>query len=100
MKTAKMKQNTDFSIQDSSATIFDVVVFPVPGAPVITIILPCPNYVCPFKSRVYIVLRANKEEIMKRAVCRSKLDMETNIQLVKVMWEQWVRAFEIANHFF
>jgi len=37
----------------------------------------------------YIVLRANNEETMKRAVCRSKLDMETNIELVKVMWEQF-----------
>lgn len=37
----------------------------------------------------YIVLRANKEETMKRAICRSKLDTETNIELVKVMWEQF-----------
>lgn len=37
----------------------------------------------------YIVLRANKEETMKRAVERSKLDRETNIELVNVMWEQF-----------
>ena len=37
----------------------------------------------------YIVLRATKEETMKRAVYRSKLDRETNIELVKVMWEQF-----------
>lgn len=33
----------------------------------------------------YIILRASKEETMKRAVCRSKLNIETNIELVKVM---------------
>lgn len=37
----------------------------------------------------YIVLRANKEKTMERAICRSKLDTETNIELVKVMWEQF-----------
>lgn len=37
----------------------------------------------------YIILRASKEETMKRAVCRSKLNRETNIELVKVMWEQF-----------
>ena len=37
----------------------------------------------------YIVLRASKEETMKRAVERSKLDRKTNIELVKIMWEQF-----------
>lgn len=37
----------------------------------------------------YVVLRAGKEETMKRAICRSKLDRETNIELVKIMWEQF-----------
>lgn len=37
----------------------------------------------------YIILRANKEETMKRAVGRAKLDRETNIELVEVMWEQF-----------
>ena len=37
----------------------------------------------------YIVLRASSEETMKRAVCRSKLNTETNIELVKVMWKQF-----------
>lgn len=37
----------------------------------------------------YIILRASKEETMKRAVGRSKLDRETNIQLVEIMWEQF-----------
>ena len=36
-----------------------------------------------------IVLRASKEETMKRAIERSKLDRETNIELVETMWEQF-----------
>ncbi|EJF7372080.1 hypothetical protein M8507_001895, partial [Campylobacter jejuni] len=37
----------------------------------------------------YIVLRASKEETLKRAVERSKLDRETNIELVETMWNQF-----------
>ena len=37
----------------------------------------------------YIILRANKAETMKRAIERSKLDRETNIELVEAMWEQF-----------
>ncbi len=37
----------------------------------------------------YIVLRASKEETMRRAVERSKLDRKTNIELVETMWEQF-----------
>lgn len=37
----------------------------------------------------YIVLRANKEETMRRAIERSKLDRETNVELVETMWEQF-----------
>ena len=37
----------------------------------------------------YIVLRASKEETLKRAVERSKLDRETNVELVETMWEQF-----------
>lgn len=37
----------------------------------------------------YIILRADKEETMKRAVGRNKLDRETNMELVKIMWEQF-----------
>ena len=37
----------------------------------------------------YIVLRASKEETLKRAVERSKLDRKTNIELVETMWEQF-----------
>ena len=36
-----------------------------------------------------IVLRASKEETMKRAVERSKLDRKTNVELVETMWEQF-----------
>lgn len=32
---------------------------------------------------------ASKEETMKRAVKRSELDRETNIELVETMWEQF-----------
>lgn len=37
----------------------------------------------------YIILRANKEETMRRAIHRSKLDRKTNIDLVEIMWEQF-----------
>ena len=37
----------------------------------------------------YIVLRASKEETMKRAIERSKLDRETNIELVETMLKQF-----------
>lgn len=37
----------------------------------------------------YVVLRATKEETMKRAVERTKLDRKTNIELVETMWEQF-----------
>lgn len=37
----------------------------------------------------YMVLRASREETMKRAISRAKLDRETNIELVQVMWDQF-----------
>lgn len=37
----------------------------------------------------YIVLKASKEETLKRAVERSKLDKKTNIELVETMWAQF-----------
>lgn len=37
----------------------------------------------------YIILRASKDETMKRAIERSKLDTQTNIELVEAMWEQF-----------
>lgn len=46
----------------------------------------------------YIVLKADKEETMKRAIERTKLTKETNIELVEVMWEQSPRLV-IMNQF-
>lgn len=37
----------------------------------------------------YIILRAGKEETIKRAIRREKLDRETNMELVEIMWEQF-----------
>ena len=37
----------------------------------------------------YIVLRATKEETLRRAVERSKLDRKINIELVETMWKQF-----------
>lgn len=37
----------------------------------------------------YIILRASREETMKRATERLKLDRETNTELVEIMWEQF-----------
>lgn len=37
----------------------------------------------------YFILRASKEETLKRAVNRPKLDENTNIKLVEIMWEQF-----------
>lgn len=37
----------------------------------------------------YIILRATKEETMERAINRSKLDEETNMELVEKMWKQF-----------
>lgn len=46
----------------------------------------------------YIILRASKEETMKRAVERSKLDRETNIELVETMWEQFNNLVRYESH--
>ncbi len=37
----------------------------------------------------YIILRSDREETLRRALTRSKLDRETNIELVKTMWPQF-----------
>lgn len=37
----------------------------------------------------YIILRATKEETMKRAINRSKLDDDANMKLVEKMWKQF-----------
>lgn len=46
----------------------------------------------------YIILRANKEETMKRAVNRAKLDRETNIELVESMWGQFYSLNEYERY--
>lgn len=37
----------------------------------------------------YIILRTTREETLRRAVERTKLDRETNTRLVEIMWEQF-----------
>lgn len=37
----------------------------------------------------YIILRASKKETMKRAIERSKLSEDANIELVETMWNQF-----------
>ena len=37
----------------------------------------------------YIILRADKEETMQRAIERTKLSRDTNIELVEAMWKQF-----------
>ena len=47
----------------------------------------------------YIILRAGKDETMKRAVERSKLSMAVNIQLVETMWGQFNHlVINTTNH--
>ena len=46
----------------------------------------------------YIVLRASKEETLKRAVERSKLDKKTNIELVEAMWCQFCSLGSYEAH--
>ena len=46
----------------------------------------------------YIILRASKEGTMKRAVERTKLDKETNTDLVEVMWEQFHNIGEYESN--
>ncbi len=37
----------------------------------------------------YIILRASKEKTMNRAIERSKLNKDTNTEIVEIMWEQF-----------
>ncbi|MBS6195507.1 MAG: AAA family ATPase [Clostridiales bacterium] len=46
----------------------------------------------------YIILRADKAETMKRAVERAKLDRETNVELVEIMWEQFHNLGDYESH--
>ena len=56
-----------------------------------------PWFLTPWKEAIqegyeihYIILRADKEETMKRAIERTKLSKDTNIELVETMWKQFV----------
>lgn len=46
----------------------------------------------------YVVLRASKEETLRRAVERPKLDQQTNIELVEAMWEQFSNLGRYEPH--
>lgn len=46
----------------------------------------------------YIVLRADREETMRRAVGRAKLDSETNVELVERMWGQFCNLGQYEAH--
>ena len=46
----------------------------------------------------YIVLRASREETLKRATGRAKLNRETNIELVETMWEQFADLGEYERN--
>ncbi|MDN4527681.1 AAA family ATPase [Fictibacillus fluitans] len=46
----------------------------------------------------YIILRASKEETMKRAINRTKLDEDTNIELVERMWGQFTNLGIYESH--
>lgn len=46
----------------------------------------------------YIILRASKEVTMKRAVERSKLDTNTNVELVETMWRQFTDLENYEHH--
>ena len=46
----------------------------------------------------YIILWASREETLKRAVERSKLDKKTNIELVETMWEQFCDLGEYRSN--
>ncbi len=46
----------------------------------------------------YIILRAGKEQTMRRAVERSKLDRKTNRELVEAMWGQFSSLGAYESH--
>ncbi len=46
----------------------------------------------------YVILKATKEETMRRAVGRSKLDQETNTELVETMWKQFCDLERYDSH--
>lgn len=46
----------------------------------------------------YIILRADREETLRRATERAKLDEETNTELVEVMWPQFEELGAYEGH--
>ena len=46
----------------------------------------------------YIILRASKEETLKRALERPKLNQETNAELVETMWSQFSNLGRYEGH--
>lgn len=48
----------------------------------------------------YIVLQASKQETLRRALTRTKLDREHNIELVETMWEQFCHLGRLDCHVF
>lgn len=46
----------------------------------------------------YIVLRASKEETLRRGIHREKLDAAANTELIQVMWEQFAHLGEFEAH--
>ena len=46
----------------------------------------------------YIILRASKEETLKRAIQRSKLDKNKNTELVETMWDQFNHLEKYESH--
>lgn len=46
----------------------------------------------------YVVVRAGRAETLKRAAERAKLDRETNIRLVELMWEQFQNLGRYESH--
>ena len=46
----------------------------------------------------YFILRASRQETLKRAVTRTKLDQESNIELVESMWKQFNNLGQHERH--
>lgn len=46
----------------------------------------------------YVVLRADKQETLRRATTRAKLDKAINMELVETMWTQFQELGQYENH--
>ena len=45
-----------------------------------------------------VFLNDQRQETLERALCRKKLDRETNVKLVEVMWEQFQNLGDYESH--